>query len=308
MTSVRDPHRSRDLSVLANAWDAGSARLLVAPGAEALATSSAAHAFALGLPDGGPVPREAATARLGACRCHAAASVGRPGERLRRSPDDVAATVRRRLRPGWPGSASRTPRCPPTPGRTATSASSRSRSGPPPVRLGRSTPNRRRGGKQRTAPQAPPRVCRCDGPGEPGAAARRPRRAASGRLRCDVGRRRGRRPAALTNRRSAALTKPSSRCPDQQAQPQRRPSAVSSSVPWARPVRWPDPLDVETALTVRCSARPVRLAEAEHLRSHPPEDGRDDHCVRDSGLFNAGAYDRGAMAPPVTPKWPVGEG
>ncbi|MGI9596401.1 MAG: isocitrate lyase/phosphoenolpyruvate mutase family protein, partial [Acidimicrobiales bacterium] len=34
--------------ILANAWDAGSARMLAALGAEAIGTSSAAHAFTLG--------------------------------------------------------------------------------------------------------------------------------------------------------------------------------------------------------------------------------------------------------------------
>ena len=37
--------------VLANAWDAGSARMLAALGAKAIATSSSAHAFTLGKPD-----------------------------------------------------------------------------------------------------------------------------------------------------------------------------------------------------------------------------------------------------------------
>jgi 2-methylisocitrate lyase-like PEP mutase family enzyme len=44
--------------VLANAWDVGSARVLAALGAEAIATSSAAHAFTLGRPDMGHVSRE----------------------------------------------------------------------------------------------------------------------------------------------------------------------------------------------------------------------------------------------------------
>lgn len=48
--------------VLANAWDAGSARILAALGAKAIATSSAAHAFTLGLPDGGHVTRDVAVA------------------------------------------------------------------------------------------------------------------------------------------------------------------------------------------------------------------------------------------------------
>lgn len=38
--------------ILANAWDIGSAKMLAAMGAQAIATSSAAHAFTLGQPDG----------------------------------------------------------------------------------------------------------------------------------------------------------------------------------------------------------------------------------------------------------------
>lgn len=48
--------------ILANAWDLGSARMLVGLGAPAIATSSAAHAFALGRPDGGTVSRDEALA------------------------------------------------------------------------------------------------------------------------------------------------------------------------------------------------------------------------------------------------------
>jgi 2-methylisocitrate lyase-like PEP mutase family enzyme len=48
--------------VLPNPWDAGSARLMAAIGAEALATSSAAHAFTLGRPDMGGVSRDEALA------------------------------------------------------------------------------------------------------------------------------------------------------------------------------------------------------------------------------------------------------
>ena len=48
--------------VLANAWDAGSAKMLAALGAQAIATSSAAHAFTLGRPDGGTLTRDEALA------------------------------------------------------------------------------------------------------------------------------------------------------------------------------------------------------------------------------------------------------
>lgn len=50
--AFRALHRPGNPFILANAWDIGSARMLAALGAEALATSSAAHAFTLGLPDG----------------------------------------------------------------------------------------------------------------------------------------------------------------------------------------------------------------------------------------------------------------
>lgn len=48
--------------VIPNPWDAGSARMMAAAGAQALATSSAAHAFTLGRPDMGRVSRDEALA------------------------------------------------------------------------------------------------------------------------------------------------------------------------------------------------------------------------------------------------------
>jgi 2-methylisocitrate lyase-like PEP mutase family enzyme len=48
---LRALHRPDHPFILANAWDAGSARMLAGLGAEAIATSSAAHAFTLGRPD-----------------------------------------------------------------------------------------------------------------------------------------------------------------------------------------------------------------------------------------------------------------
>jgi len=69
MSSTRDIgaifralHRPGSPFILANAWDVGSARMLAGLGAEALATSSAAHAFTLGRPDMGHVTREEALA------------------------------------------------------------------------------------------------------------------------------------------------------------------------------------------------------------------------------------------------------
>ncbi len=58
--AFRALHRPGSPFILANAWDIGSARMLAALGAEALATSSAAHAFTLGRPDGGSLSRDEA--------------------------------------------------------------------------------------------------------------------------------------------------------------------------------------------------------------------------------------------------------
>ena len=55
-------HRPGDPFVLANAWDVGSARMLAAMGARAIATTSAGFAFTRGLPDGGAVGRAEAIA------------------------------------------------------------------------------------------------------------------------------------------------------------------------------------------------------------------------------------------------------
>lgn len=56
--SFSDLHQPGNPFILANAWDVGSARVLAALGAKAIATSSAAYAFTLGLPDGGQISRD----------------------------------------------------------------------------------------------------------------------------------------------------------------------------------------------------------------------------------------------------------
>jgi 2-methylisocitrate lyase-like PEP mutase family enzyme len=50
--TFRALHRPGNPFILANAWDVGSAKMLAALGAEAIATSSSAHAFTLGRADG----------------------------------------------------------------------------------------------------------------------------------------------------------------------------------------------------------------------------------------------------------------
>ena len=49
-------HRQKDILILPNAWDAGSAKVVEDAGAKAIATSSAGVAWALGYPDGDVLP------------------------------------------------------------------------------------------------------------------------------------------------------------------------------------------------------------------------------------------------------------
>lgn len=81
--------------LLANAWDAGSAKMLAALGAPAVATSSAAHAFTLGRPDGGTVTRDEALAHAEALVAAVEVPVSGDFENgFGDAPEDVAETVR----------------------------------------------------------------------------------------------------------------------------------------------------------------------------------------------------------------------
>jgi len=60
--AFRALHQPGNPFILANAWDQGSAKMLAALGAQALATSSGAHAFTLGRPDQGTITRDEALA------------------------------------------------------------------------------------------------------------------------------------------------------------------------------------------------------------------------------------------------------
>ncbi|MEO8531446.1 MAG: isocitrate lyase/phosphoenolpyruvate mutase family protein [Deltaproteobacteria bacterium] len=59
-SAFRDLHVPGKPFILANVWDRGSARMMAAMGAQAVATSSAAHAFTMGVPDSGRVTLDAA--------------------------------------------------------------------------------------------------------------------------------------------------------------------------------------------------------------------------------------------------------
>jgi len=60
--AFRSLHVKGDPLLMVNVWDRGSAKMMTAMGAKALATSSAAHAFTMGRPDGGTVTRDEALA------------------------------------------------------------------------------------------------------------------------------------------------------------------------------------------------------------------------------------------------------
>jgi 2-methylisocitrate lyase-like PEP mutase family enzyme len=80
--------------VLANAWDIGSARMLQALGAKAVATSSAAHAFTLGKADLGHVTREEAVDHAAELARSLKVPVSGDFENgYGHSPDEVATTI-----------------------------------------------------------------------------------------------------------------------------------------------------------------------------------------------------------------------
>ncbi|WP_103255833.1 isocitrate lyase/PEP mutase family protein [Tabrizicola aquatica] len=81
--------------VIPNPWDRGSARMMAALGAKALATSSAAHAFTLGRPDLGGVSRDEALAHAQDLLAATDLPVSGDFENgFGDSPDAVAETVR----------------------------------------------------------------------------------------------------------------------------------------------------------------------------------------------------------------------
>jgi 2-methylisocitrate lyase-like PEP mutase family enzyme len=87
-------HR-RGCFVIPNPWDAGSARMMAALGAKALATSSAAHAFTLGRADMGRVSRDEALAHAEAIVAATGLPVSGDFENgFGDAPEAVAETVR----------------------------------------------------------------------------------------------------------------------------------------------------------------------------------------------------------------------
>lgn len=93
--AFRALHQPGTPFVLANAWDTGSARVLAALGAQAIGTSSAAHAFTIGKPDMGFVTRDEALAH--GAELVAATNLPVSGDYengYAAAPDGVAETIR----------------------------------------------------------------------------------------------------------------------------------------------------------------------------------------------------------------------
>ena len=95
-TQFRDLHQRPGTFVIPNPWDAGTARILTSMGFEALATTSAGLAFALGRPDGqGAVSREETLANAKAIVEATHLPVAADLENgFADSPDEVAETIR----------------------------------------------------------------------------------------------------------------------------------------------------------------------------------------------------------------------
>ena len=91
----RDLHRPGNPFVLANAWDRGSAAMLASLGAQAIGTSSAAHAFTLGRPDMGHITRDEALAHAQDLMAATPLPVSGDFENgFGHAPDEVAETIR----------------------------------------------------------------------------------------------------------------------------------------------------------------------------------------------------------------------
>jgi 2-methylisocitrate lyase-like PEP mutase family enzyme len=104
--ALRALHRPGDPFVLANAWDAGSARVLAALGAQAIGTTSAGFAFTLGLPDGARISRDQALAHTEALVAATPLPVSGDLENgYAEAPEGVAETIRLAAEAGMAGAS-----------------------------------------------------------------------------------------------------------------------------------------------------------------------------------------------------------
>lgn len=109
-------HAARDGFVVPNPWDVGSARLLSQLGFKALATTSAGHAFSLGLPDNS-VSRDLLLAHLAEITAATNLPVSADLENgFGDAPEEVARTIRLAAEAGVVGgSIEDSSRCPDDP-------------------------------------------------------------------------------------------------------------------------------------------------------------------------------------------------
>lgn len=104
--AFRALHRPGDPFILANAWDAGSARVLAALGAQAIGTTSAGHAFTLGLKDGARISRDQALAHAADLVAATPLPVSADLENgYAEAPQDVAETIRLAAEAGLAGAS-----------------------------------------------------------------------------------------------------------------------------------------------------------------------------------------------------------
>ena len=104
--ALRALHRPGEPFVLMNAWDAGSARLLAALGAQAIGTTSAGFAFTLGLPDGARISRDQAIAHAAAIAEATPLPVSADLENgYAETPEGVAETIRLAAEAGLAGAS-----------------------------------------------------------------------------------------------------------------------------------------------------------------------------------------------------------
>lgn len=103
-SSFRELHIPGKPFVLANVWDAGSAKLLAALGAKAIATTSAGHAFTLGQKDMGDISREQSMAHCEDLVQATSLPVSGDLENgYGHSPDDVVKTIELAAKSGLAG-------------------------------------------------------------------------------------------------------------------------------------------------------------------------------------------------------------
>jgi 2-methylisocitrate lyase-like PEP mutase family enzyme len=103
-SAFRDLHIPGKPFILANAWDIGSAKLLAALGAKALATTSAGHAFTLGVKDMGDITRQQSISHskelIGATSLPVSGDLENG---YGHSPDDVVETIKQAGEAGLAG-------------------------------------------------------------------------------------------------------------------------------------------------------------------------------------------------------------